>query len=84
MTISSNWNANQWYDFACIYAVASFKIAANQQKYTDRAMELLHKAVKAGYKDAASMKQDTDLDLLRSRADFQKLIAEVEKKAERQ
>ena len=79
-----NWNAGQWYDFACVYAVASGKIADKKQEYADRAMELLHKAVKAGYKDAAHMKKDTDLDPLRDREDFKKLIAELEKKAEKQ
>src|SRR5262249_19598963 len=41
------WNAGQWYDFACIYSVASGKIADKKQAYADRAMELLHQAVKA-------------------------------------
>ena len=39
-------------------------------------MELLQKAVKAGYKDAAHMAKDTDLDPLRGREDFRKLLAE--------
>jgi hypothetical protein len=43
-------------------------------------MELLQKAVKAGYKEVAHMKKDTDLDPLRARADFKKLLAELEKK----
>ena len=46
----------------------------------DRAMELLAKAVQAGYKDVAHMKKDTDLDPLRDRDDFKKLIAELEAK----
>ena len=79
LTKSSNWNAGQWYDFACVYAVASGKIADKKQEYADRAMELLQKAVKAGYKDAAHMKKDTDLDPLRDREDFKKLMAELEK-----
>ena len=37
-------------------------------------------AVKAGYKDAAHMAKDPDLDPMRKREDFQKLIAELEKK----
>jgi eukaryotic-like serine/threonine-protein kinase len=44
----------------------------------DRAMAWLTKAVAAGYKDAAHMKKDTDLDSLREREDFKKLLAEVE------
>ena len=57
----------QWYDFACFYAVASGKVADKKQEYADRAMELLHKAVQAGYRDAAHLKKDTDLDPLRKR-----------------
>ena len=45
-------------------------------------MDLLNHAVKAGYKDAAHMKKDTDLDPLRDREDFKKLMAELEKTAE--
>jgi hypothetical protein len=44
-------------------------------------MELLHKAVKAGYRNAVHMKKDTDLDLLRGRDDFKKLLAELEAKS---
>ncbi len=49
----------------------------------DRAMQWLHKAVQAGYKDAAHMKKDTDLDPLRGRDDFKKLLAELEKATEK-
>jgi tetratricopeptide (TPR) repeat protein len=49
------------------------------QAYTDRAMILLHQAVAQGYRDAAHMKKDKDLDSLRPRADFQKLLEELEK-----
>jgi tetratricopeptide (TPR) repeat protein len=74
------WDAGQWYQFARMYAVASGKSADKQQEYADRALELLQRAVKAGYTDA-HMRQDTDLDPLRMRADFQELIAGLEKQA---
>jgi tetratricopeptide (TPR) repeat protein len=74
-------NADQWYNVACVYALASSQSADNKQEYADRAMELLHQAVTVGYQDAAQMKEDTDLDPLRARDDFQKLIAELAKKA---
>jgi tetratricopeptide (TPR) repeat protein len=77
----SSWNAGQLYDFACIYAVASGKVAGKKQEYSARAMELLHKAVHAGFKDAAHIKQDSDLDALRDRDDFKKLLAGLEAKA---
>jgi hypothetical protein len=38
----------------------------------------LRQAFFKGYKDAAHMKQDRDLDALRGRDDFKKLLAELE------
>jgi tetratricopeptide (TPR) repeat protein len=48
------------------------------QFFGDAAMKLLREAVSRGYKDVPHMKKDTDLDPLRQREDFQKLIAELE------
>ena len=76
---TSDWNAERWYDFACVYAVASGKIADKKQEYADRAMQLLHRAVKAGFNNAARMKKDTDLDRIRSREDFKQLMSGLEK-----
>lgn len=77
---SPSWSANHWYDFACVYAVASSKIADKKTEYADQAMELLAKAVQSGWKDAEFIKKDTDLDPLRDRDDFKQLIAELESK----
>ena len=44
----------------------------------DRAMAWLTQAVAAGYKNAAHMAQDKDLDTLRDRADFTKLVMMLE------
>ncbi|HVJ79608.1 MAG TPA: tetratricopeptide repeat protein, partial [Planctomycetia bacterium] len=74
-------NAGQWYDFACVYAVASGKVADKKQEYAGRAMELLQQAVKAGWTEAAHMKQDSDLDPLRDRDDFKMLLADLEAKS---
>jgi tetratricopeptide (TPR) repeat protein len=81
LTKLSGWNAVQQYSFAGICAVAASKDADKKTEYADRAMELLRQAVKAGYKDAARMKQDTDLDPLRGRDDFKMLLVELEKKS---
>ena len=62
LTKSSNWHADDWYSFACMYSVASVKVADKRAEYADPAMELLQKAVKAGFKDATHMKKDKDLD----------------------
>ena len=53
---------------------------AAAQFYGDAAMKLLRDAVSKGYKDVAHMKKDTDLDPLRQREEFQKLLAELEGK----
>ncbi len=44
----------------------------------DQAMAWLQKAVAAGYKDMAKMKKDKDFDGLRDRADFKKLLTDVD------
>jgi hypothetical protein len=42
------------------------------------AMKLLREALSKGYKDVSQMKKDPDLKPLRQRADFQKLVADLE------
>jgi hypothetical protein len=49
----------------------------------DKAMTWLTKAVAAGYADAANLKKDTDFDFLRDREDFQKIVAELDKKVQK-
>jgi hypothetical protein len=74
---SSNWNRDNWYNFACAYAVAAGKSRQKKQEYGDHAMELLNKSVQAGYRDAAGMQQDPDLNSLHDREDFKKLVAKL-------
>jgi tetratricopeptide (TPR) repeat protein len=83
LTKADTWDAGAWYDFACIYAVAASKDAGKKKEYADRAMELLQRAVKAGYKDAAHMAKDMDLDVLRQREDFKKLMEALAKAKEK-
>jgi serine/threonine-protein kinase len=45
------------------------------RSYSDQAVDLLRQAVGKGYRDAAHLKTDSDLDVLRSREDFQELLA---------
>ena len=80
LTKTPNATADQLYDFACFYAVASGKIPNQRQQYADRAMELLQKAVHAGYKNAAHLTKDPDLAALRDREDFKKLLAGLGRK----
>lgn len=67
-------SAEEWYGFACIYAVASGKIAGKKQEYASRAIELLQKAVRLGFENADRMAKDPDLDSLRDRDDFKQLL----------
>lgn len=46
--------------------------------HVDKAMAILRQAVAKGYNDAAQMKKDSDLDPLRSRPDYQRLLSELE------
>jgi serine/threonine-protein kinase len=69
------------YDSTCILSLrsaAAKEDAKLSNQYAARAMELLREAVKKGYKDIAHIKQDKDLDPLRSRDDFKKLLAQLE------
>jgi hypothetical protein len=52
------------------------------QSFGERALAMLRQAVERGYKDVAHLKKDADLASLRSRADFQKLVQELEAKSE--
>jgi hypothetical protein len=78
------------YDAACIYSLCSAAarkdgklVTAERDKlaeqYASRAFDLLRQAIQKGYKDVAHMKKDKDLDALRDREDFKKLLAELEK-----
>jgi tetratricopeptide (TPR) repeat protein len=77
------------YNAACWRAVTAGVIRAGDKSEdaakdasaeADRAMDWLKQAVAAGFKDAAHMNQDPDLEELRTRADFQQIIAELEGK----
>jgi hypothetical protein len=74
---SSDWRRDNWYNFACVYAIAAAKSPQKKQEYGDRAMELLNKAVQAGYRNAVEMQKDNDLSSLRDRDDFKKLVAKL-------
>jgi tetratricopeptide (TPR) repeat protein/tRNA A-37 threonylcarbamoyl transferase component Bud32 len=71
-------NEQALYSAACIYAVASTTADADTENYAARAVDLLRRAVENGYKDAAQLQKDKDIDALRSRDDFKKLLGELE------
>jgi tetratricopeptide (TPR) repeat protein len=75
---------DDWYGSACAHAALATLagregsgISAEEAEHeSDRAMDRLRKAVAMGYRDAQAMKREVALDPLRSRADFQALMAE--------
>jgi tetratricopeptide (TPR) repeat protein len=78
---SPDWSATQFYHFAGVYASAAGKDAAKRDGYAARAVELLRRAVAKGYDDADQMAKDKDLDPIRGRDDFKKLLDELKAKA---
>ena len=74
--------AGFFYNAARVFALAAGKHrdAISVEPYAERAVHLLRQAVARGFKDAAHMNKDTDLDALRQRHDFQELLAGLEKK----
>jgi serine/threonine-protein kinase len=76
------------YDVACYSALlaevavapGSGLTAAEGRAAADKALGALRRAVAAGYRPVAYMQTDTDLDPLRQREDFQKLMQELESK----
>ena len=75
------------YNAACYRAVTAQVVHASDKSpagaraalaEADRAMAWLKQAIAAGYDNVALMKQDSDLEALRDRAEFRKLLAELE------
>ena len=77
------------YGIACLYSRSSAaaerdpKLSAADRtrlkaRYADRAMDFLRDAVARGYTHPDAMRADTDLDPLRGRDDFRKLIVDLE------
>jgi hypothetical protein len=64
------------YNMGCFHALMIPK-SSNAAEEAGLAMDWLKKAVAAGYKDLDQFKKDTDLDALRQRDDFKKLLAEL-------
>jgi serine/threonine protein kinase/tetratricopeptide (TPR) repeat protein len=79
-------DADGLYDAACFHALLAGLIhiqdsSAEAEKRSkieaDLAMDRLDQAVAAGYRNAAHMAKDTDLDVLRNRPDFIQLMAKL-------
>jgi hypothetical protein len=57
--------------------------AAEGQAEAERAIEWLHRAADAGYRNVALMRRDADLEPLRSRPDFQLLMMDLSSRRSR-
>jgi hypothetical protein len=74
------------YDLACYRAVTAAVLRAGGKPSdataadaeADRAMAWLTKAIGAGYKEVSHIQQNPDLDSLRARGDFRKLLADLD------
>jgi serine/threonine protein kinase len=74
-------NRDTLYDVACLFALASAAVkddAKLREQHTNRALDFLTKAIAQGFRNVQLMKEDSDLDSLRGRDDFKKLLAELE------
>jgi serine/threonine protein kinase/tetratricopeptide (TPR) repeat protein len=81
---AKNVNGPILYQCASLSALAAAVVkddAKLRDQYAAQAVELLQRAVAVGFLDLEQVKEDKDLDSLRGREDFQKLLQEIEKKA---
>jgi serine/threonine-protein kinase len=79
------------YELACARALCCAVVGAEKPRptaeeqeakrgYADKAMEALREAIAEGWENVPWMKKDPDLDALRDRADYRKLLADLEEK----
>ncbi len=86
------------YNLGCMHAVTAAVIRASDNSAdaasdataeADRAMALLERAiaagfVEAGYMDAEEIRKDEDIEALREREDFKKLMADIQERKEKE
>jgi serine/threonine-protein kinase len=71
----------QLYNQACYLALAiPVSTPSERERLTAQAMDVLRRAIDGGYDDYGNIAGDSDLDALRGRADFEKLLASIEDK----
>jgi hypothetical protein len=83
--LAARWpkDADTLYGCACVYALAAGACAGDAptaDRHAGRAVALLQQAVAADFKDAEMLHKDPDLDAVRRRDDFQKLLKELDAK----
>jgi serine/threonine protein kinase/tetratricopeptide (TPR) repeat protein len=73
-------DAKGLYIAGCVLALASGRTGsgpAQAERYASSAIELLRRAIAAGFRDPAHMKEDSDLKALRDRPEFRQLISDL-------
>lgn len=73
------WSVVEWFDAACFYSVASRVIPDHQKEHADRAVDLLRRSIDNGFEDRAHLERDVELDPIRERDDFKKLLESMGK-----
>jgi tetratricopeptide (TPR) repeat protein len=76
----NTWTAQDWYHFSWVYALASAKLPDRKAEYGGVSVELVRKAIAAGFRDVADLKRNRFLAPVRQREDFKQVVAELEKK----
>jgi hypothetical protein len=72
--------ANQCYDAACAFGLCAATArpeARTAEAYAVRAVELLRRAMEAGYRNVKELEEDEDLTALRGRADYRAVVEEM-------
>jgi tetratricopeptide (TPR) repeat protein len=80
--LAKNGDANTLYNAACVLALSADRADEtggwlSKEECANRAVALLRQAVAKGFNDAEHMKKDDDLNALREREDFRKLLDEL-------
>jgi serine/threonine protein kinase/tetratricopeptide (TPR) repeat protein len=73
-------DAKGLYNAGCVLAQASRRTGgrpAQAERYASSAIELLRRAIAAGFRDPAHMMEDSDLKALRDRPEFRQLISDL-------
>jgi tetratricopeptide (TPR) repeat protein len=83
LTAEKDATADTIYDAACIYALCATAVRDDHKRadeYASRAVELLGQAVAKGYRNKAGLQQDPELNALRSRDEFKRLLHDLDPK----
>lgn len=71
------WKPDDLLTFAAIHAYASENLPGLKTRHATTAVQLLRRAIEAGFKDAARLKTDPELAPLRDRDDFKQLLQQI-------